>query len=53
MLLVVGRLGLLERLGIGAPASHRRLRTHDVIAWEDVIRSDRRGVIVRDDTEPR
>jgi sporulation protein YlmC with PRC-barrel domain len=51
--LVVGRLGLLERLGVGAPTSVARLRTRDVIAWKDVIRADRRGVVVRDGTEPR
>jgi sporulation protein YlmC with PRC-barrel domain len=44
----VGRLGLLERLGIGAPTSAARVRTHDVIVWADVVRADRRGVIVRD-----
>jgi sporulation protein YlmC with PRC-barrel domain len=46
--LVVGRLGLLERLGLGAPTSAARLRTRDVIPWKDVIRADRRGVVVRD-----
>jgi hypothetical protein len=49
----VGRLGLLERLGIGAPTSVLRPRTHDVIAWADVVRADRRGVIVRDGTKPQ
>jgi len=51
--LVVGQLGLLERLGLGAPTSTARLRTHDVIPWKDVIRADRRGVVVRDGAEPR
>jgi sporulation protein YlmC with PRC-barrel domain len=46
--LVVGRLGLLERLGLGAPTSAARLRTRDVIPWKDVIRADRRGIVVRD-----
>jgi sporulation protein YlmC with PRC-barrel domain len=46
--LVVGQLGLLERLGLGAPTSAARLRTHDVIPWKDVIRANRRGVVVRD-----
>jgi sporulation protein YlmC with PRC-barrel domain len=50
---VVGQLGLLERLGLGAPTSSARLRTDDVIPWKDVIRVDRRGVVVRDGTEPR
>lgn len=44
--LVVGRLGVLERLG--APTSTARLRGHTVIAWKDIIRADRRGVVVRD-----
>jgi len=48
--LLVGQLGLLERLGIGAPTSTARLRGHDVIAWKDVVRADRRGVVVRDGT---
>jgi sporulation protein YlmC with PRC-barrel domain len=51
--LVVGRLGLLERLGLGAPTSAARLRTRDVILWKDVIRADRRGIVVRDGAEPR
>jgi sporulation protein YlmC with PRC-barrel domain len=46
--LVVGRLGVLERLGLGAPTSAARLRTRDVIPWKDVVRADGRGVVVRD-----
>jgi sporulation protein YlmC with PRC-barrel domain len=48
--LVVGRVGLLERLGLGAPNSGSRLRGHDVVPWSAVIRADRRGVVVRDGT---
>ena len=48
--LVVGRRGLLERLGIGAPRRHERLRTHDAVPWSAVVRADRRGVVVRDGT---
>lgn len=51
--LCVGKVGLLERLGLGAPKSAVRLLTHDVIPWKDVIRADRRGIVVRDGTEPR
>ena len=51
--LVVGKLGLLERLGLGTPRRHERLRADDVIPWRDVVRADRRGVIVRDGAEPR
>ena len=46
--LIVGRLGVLERLGLGAPTSAARLRTRDVIPWQDVVRADRRGIVVRD-----
>jgi sporulation protein YlmC with PRC-barrel domain len=45
--LVVGKWGLLERLGLGAPRSNVRIRSRDVIPWKDVVRADRRGVVVR------
>ena len=51
--LVVGRLGFLERLGIGAPEAGERIRGHDVVPWTAVVRADRRGVVVRDGTRPR
>jgi sporulation protein YlmC with PRC-barrel domain len=51
--LVVGKLGLLERLGFGVPGSPERLRSDDMIAWTDVVRADRRGVIVKDGAEER
>jgi sporulation protein YlmC with PRC-barrel domain len=47
--LVVGRVGLLERLGLGAYRHRERLRTDDMIPWRDVVRADRRGVVVRDE----
>jgi sporulation protein YlmC with PRC-barrel domain len=50
---VVGGLGLLERLGLGAPESTARIRTRDVVPWQAVIRADRRGLIVRDDAAPQ
>ena len=50
--LVVGRLGFLERLGIGAPDATERLRGRDVVPWSAVVRADRRGVVVRDGTRP-
>ena len=50
--LVVGGLGLLERLGIGAPRSGEKIRTRDVVPWSAVIRADRRGIVVRDGTKP-
>jgi sporulation protein YlmC with PRC-barrel domain len=48
--LVVGGLGLLERLGLGAPETSGRIRTHDVVSWGAVVRADRRGIVVRDGT---
>jgi sporulation protein YlmC with PRC-barrel domain len=51
--LVVGRIGLLERLGIGAPGSGSRLRGNDVVPWSAVTRADARGVVVREGTKPR
>ena len=45
--LVVGKLGLLERLGFGAPRSGVRIRSRDVVPWKDVVQADRRGVVVR------
>jgi sporulation protein YlmC with PRC-barrel domain len=50
--LVVGKLGVIERLGIGAPRTPLRLRTHDVVPWSAVVRADRRGVVVRAGTTP-
>jgi sporulation protein YlmC with PRC-barrel domain len=47
--IVVGRLGLLERLGIGAPEWRGSTLQGDVVSWRAVVRADRRGVIVRDD----
>lgn len=51
--LVVGGLGLLERLGVGAPRSGARVRGRDVVPWSAVVRADRRGVVVRDSAAPR
>jgi sporulation protein YlmC with PRC-barrel domain len=45
--LVVGRLGVLERLGLGAPRTPLRVRTSDVVPWSAVVRADRRSVVVR------
>jgi hypothetical protein len=50
---VVGRIGLLERLGLGAPRSGLRLRRNDVVPWSAVIRADARGVVVREGTKSR
>jgi sporulation protein YlmC with PRC-barrel domain len=46
--LVVGGLGILERLGLGAPSSALRIRSDDVLEWSRVVRVDRRGVVVKD-----
>ena len=50
--LVVGRIGLLERLGIGAPESRGKSLRRDVVPWRSVVRADKRGVIVRDEVRP-
>jgi hypothetical protein len=44
---------VLERLGLGAPRTHLRIRSHDVVEWKDVVRVDRGGVVVRPGTRPR
>jgi sporulation protein YlmC with PRC-barrel domain len=49
--LVVGTVGRLERLGIGAPESRGRTR-RDVVPWRLVVRADKRGVVVRDEAQP-
>jgi sporulation protein YlmC with PRC-barrel domain len=46
--LVVGKVGVLERLGIGAPRTPTRVRGRDAIAWSDVVSIDRTGIVVRD-----
>jgi sporulation protein YlmC with PRC-barrel domain len=51
--LVVGGAGVLERLGIGDQASPQRVHLRAAVPWSAVVRVDRRGVVVRDGTEPR
>jgi sporulation protein YlmC with PRC-barrel domain len=51
--LIIGGVGLLERLGIGAPESTARIRTRDVVPWSAVIRADRSTIVVRDDARVR
>ena len=46
---VVGAAGLLERLGVGAL---RRRPGHGFVAWGDVVRADRKGIVVRDGAVP-
>jgi sporulation protein YlmC with PRC-barrel domain len=46
--LLVGGVGILERLGLGAPGSALRIRSSDVLEWSRVVRLDRRGVVVKD-----
>jgi sporulation protein YlmC with PRC-barrel domain len=50
--ILVGRVGLLERLGLGAPHSTFRRHGQDLVPWTAVVRADRRGVVVRDDAKP-
>jgi sporulation protein YlmC with PRC-barrel domain len=49
----VGTWGLLERLGFRSPESTGRSHAHDVVPWSAVLRADRRGIVVRDGTEPK
>jgi sporulation protein YlmC with PRC-barrel domain len=46
--LAVGKLGLLERLGLTAPGARERVRGGPVVPWASVVRADRRGVVVRE-----
>ncbi len=46
--LLVGKIGMLERLGIGDSSADAQLRGHNVVPWSDVVRADRHVVIVRD-----
>ena len=46
--LVVGQVGLLERLGLGAPHAAERLRHRNAVPWSSVVHIDRRGVVVSD-----
>jgi len=45
---VVGKLGVLERLGVAAIGRGERLRGDDVVAWRDVLEAGPHGVIVRE-----
>jgi len=49
--LVVGTLGIAERLGVGAPAARQRVRGRDVVPWSAVVRFDRGGIVVRDTSD--
>jgi sporulation protein YlmC with PRC-barrel domain len=46
--LVVGTLGVLERLGLGASGRAERLRGDDVVPWRDVLEAGPHVVVVRD-----
>ncbi len=54
--LVVGRAGFLEHFGIGAgaraSATHARVRGHDTIPWDAVVRIEGKRIVVRDGAEP-
>jgi sporulation protein YlmC with PRC-barrel domain len=50
--LVIGAVGILERLGIGAPQTTHRIRSGDVVPWPSIVRVDRRGVVVEEKTKP-
>jgi sporulation protein YlmC with PRC-barrel domain len=44
---VVGRVGLLEHLGVGRPSRRRK----DAVPWEAVVRIEGDRIVVRDGTE--
>ena len=46
--LVVGRIGFLERLGIGSPEAQGRTARRDVVPWNAVVRAAPNQVVVRD-----
>jgi sporulation protein YlmC with PRC-barrel domain len=46
--LVVGRIGFLERLGIGSPEAKGRTARRDLIPWNAVVRVTPNQVVVRD-----
>ena len=54
--LVVGRRGLLERLGIGSARGESRrghkVWTGDLVPWEAIVRFDRKRIVVREGSEP-
>ena len=45
--LVIGGRGFVERLGLRGTFRRDRLRTRDAVPWSDVVRADRRGIVVR------
>jgi sporulation protein YlmC with PRC-barrel domain len=51
--ILVGKIGLLERLGLGAPHSTFRRHGQDLVPWSAVVRADRRGVVVKHQAKPR
>jgi sporulation protein YlmC with PRC-barrel domain len=51
--ILVGRVGLLERLGLGAPHSTFRRHGQALVPWSAVVRADRRGIVVQDQAKPR
>jgi sporulation protein YlmC with PRC-barrel domain len=55
--LVVGKRGLLERLGIGSSRGeakrHHKVWARDSIPWDSVVRLETGRIIVKDQTKPR
>jgi sporulation protein YlmC with PRC-barrel domain len=49
--LVVGRRGLIERLGLAGAADRRPLLDHDVVPWSAILRIGDEAVIARDGTK--
>jgi sporulation protein YlmC with PRC-barrel domain len=46
--LVVGKLGVLERLGIAAFSRSERLRSDDMVPWRDVLEVGPHAVVIRE-----
>jgi sporulation protein YlmC with PRC-barrel domain len=49
----VGKLSVLERLGVSSPGAGGPIHVHSVVPWSAVLRADRRGIVVRDGTKPK
>jgi sporulation protein YlmC with PRC-barrel domain len=54
--LVVGRRGLLERLGVGSSRGeakrHHKVWERDLVPWGAVVRFEHDRIVVREGTEP-
>lgn len=51
--IVIGRRGLMERIGLTAAARTDPAPSGDIVAWGDLLRLEEGTVIVGEDVEPR